>query len=114
MRFDLLALLWLFSFPVQLFDDICPKLCKNFMQLITSAETGKTYRNTIFHRLVKDGWMQGGGESVFDEPAVPHNQNLPMFMYVNFSASDLMRKHGRVLYKYASYGQTCNRLLYHT
>ncbi|XP_078256386.1 putative inactive peptidyl-prolyl cis-trans isomerase-like 6 [Rhinoraja longicauda] len=50
----------------ELFTDTCPKTCKNFETLCT-AETGSTstdsqlcYKGTIFHRLVKNGWIQGG------------------------------------------------------
>ncbi|XP_069743683.1 probable inactive peptidyl-prolyl cis-trans isomerase-like 6 isoform X1 [Narcine bancroftii] len=51
----------------ELFTDTCPKTCKNFEGLCT-AEAGSTttslpwgYKGTIFHRLVRNGWIQGGG-----------------------------------------------------
>lgn len=50
---------------IELFDDICPKACENFMKLCT-GETGLAdgvnlnYQNCPFHRLVTDGWIQSG------------------------------------------------------
>ncbi|XP_032877989.1 probable inactive peptidyl-prolyl cis-trans isomerase-like 6 [Amblyraja radiata] len=83
---------------LELFTDKCPKTCKNFETLCTveTAETAKTaktaetaetaeststdsqlcYKGTIFHRLVKNGWIQGGdvlssrgdsGKSIYGE-----------------------------------------------
>nr|XP_028578979.1 probable inactive peptidyl-prolyl cis-trans isomerase-like 6 isoform X5 [Podarcis muralis] len=64
----------------ELYSDICPRTCKNF-QYLCSGEKKKsmsglplTYRDSIFHRLVKNGWIQGGdirggrgtgGESIY-------------------------------------------------
>ncbi|XP_062825077.1 probable inactive peptidyl-prolyl cis-trans isomerase-like 6 isoform X2 [Anolis carolinensis] len=54
---------------IELFSDICPRTCRNFKCLCTgekaNAETGKvlTYQDSIFHRIVKNGWIQGGDES---------------------------------------------------
>nr|XP_060611039.1 probable inactive peptidyl-prolyl cis-trans isomerase-like 6 [Anolis sagrei ordinatus] len=65
---------------IELFSDICPRTCRNFKCLCTgekiNAETGKvlTYQDSIFHRIVKNGWIQGGdihegkgngGESIY-------------------------------------------------
>ncbi|XP_043922784.1 probable inactive peptidyl-prolyl cis-trans isomerase-like 6 isoform X2 [Protopterus annectens] len=79
----------------ELFSDICPKTCKNFQALCTGEMgTSKSglilhYKGSIFHRLVKNGWIQGGdiaagrgngGESIYgpvfeDESfAVPHKR----------------------------------------
>lgn len=81
---------------LELFTDIVPKTCQNFKSLIT-GECGEsatsdyklTYRNSLFHRIVRNGWVQGGdiyhgrgngGESIFgpvfeDENfAVPHSR----------------------------------------
>ncbi|KAH3826531.1 probable inactive peptidyl-prolyl cis-trans isomerase-like 6 [Dreissena polymorpha] len=81
---------------LELFSDIVPKTCENFKALITS-EKGKSpttdynlqYKNSLFHRIVRNGWIQGGdiyhgrgngGESIFgpvfeDENfAVPHSR----------------------------------------
>lgn len=55
----------------ELFTDILPKTCRNFIKLCT-GELGylakneiEQYRmhflNTIFFRLVPGGWIQGGG-----------------------------------------------------
>ncbi|XP_068135547.1 probable inactive peptidyl-prolyl cis-trans isomerase-like 6 [Hyperolius riggenbachi] len=79
----------------ELFSDMCPKTCKNFQDLC-SGESGNSpsgiklhYKGSPFHRIVKNGWIQGGdivsgkgngGESIFggtfeDENfAVPHNK----------------------------------------
>ncbi|PVD28305.1 hypothetical protein C0Q70_10892 [Pomacea canaliculata] len=81
---------------IELFSDCVPKTCANFKALCTgekgiSEETGMnlTFKNSIFHRLVPNGWIQGGdfyhgrgngGESVYgsvfeDENfSVPHNR----------------------------------------
>lgn len=81
---------------LELFTDIVPKTCENFKALIT-GEKGKSpetdynlhFKNTLFHRIVRNGWIQGGdiyhgrgngGESIFgpvfeDENfAVPHSR----------------------------------------
>ncbi|XP_066466616.1 probable inactive peptidyl-prolyl cis-trans isomerase-like 6 [Tiliqua scincoides] len=79
----------------ELYSDICPRTCRNFWCLCTgekgTSEKGLqlTYQNSIFHRLVKNGWIQGGdidegrgngGESIYgpvfaDESfAVPHDR----------------------------------------
>ncbi|XP_060562468.1 probable inactive peptidyl-prolyl cis-trans isomerase-like 6 [Ruditapes philippinarum] len=80
----------------ELFTDVVPKTCENFKALIT-GEKGKsetsdynlTYKNSLFHRITRNGWIQGGdiyhgrgngGESIFgpvfeDENfAVPHSR----------------------------------------
>ena len=52
----------------QLFTDVVPKTCENFKALIT-GEKGKSplsdynlhYLNSLFHRIVRNGWIQGGG-----------------------------------------------------
>ncbi len=52
----------------ELFKDLCPKTCGNFVALCT-GEKGKSsngtllsYVNSIVHRVVHNGWIQGGGE----------------------------------------------------
>ncbi|XP_075718372.1 putative inactive peptidyl-prolyl cis-trans isomerase-like 6 isoform X1 [Rhinoderma darwinii] len=79
----------------ELFTDICPTTCKNF-QYLCSGEAGDSqsglklhYKGSPFHRIVKNGWIQGGdiasgkgngGESIFGDTfedenyAVPHNK----------------------------------------
>nr|XP_047937047.1 probable inactive peptidyl-prolyl cis-trans isomerase-like 6 isoform X3 [Anser cygnoides] len=64
----------------ELFSDACPKTCENFRALcvggVKSPCSGRelTYKNSCFHRLVKNGWIQGGdivtgkgdgGESIY-------------------------------------------------
>ncbi|NXF54305.1 PPIL6 protein, partial [Oceanites oceanicus] len=64
----------------ELFSDACPRTCENFHALCaggaTSLRDGRelTYKNSLFHRLVKNGWIQGGdiitgegdeGESIY-------------------------------------------------
>uniref|UniRef100_A0A670Z9T2 Peptidyl-prolyl cis-trans isomerase n=1 Tax=Pseudonaja textilis TaxID=8673 RepID=A0A670Z9T2_PSETE len=79
----------------ELYSDICPRTCHNFKCLCTGekgySESGLTltYKDSIFHRIVKNGWIQGGdidggkgngGESIYgpvfeDESfAVPHDK----------------------------------------
>ncbi|KFP97491.1 Peptidyl-prolyl cis-trans isomerase-like 6, partial [Haliaeetus albicilla] len=64
----------------ELFSDACPRTCENFRALCAggakSPRDGQelTYKNSLFHRLVKNGWIQGGdittgkgdgGESIY-------------------------------------------------
>ncbi|XP_053565119.1 probable inactive peptidyl-prolyl cis-trans isomerase-like 6 [Bombina bombina] len=79
----------------ELFTDICPLTCENFKTLCTgTAGTSQNglklyYKDCLFHRIVKNGWIQGGdilsgkgngGESIFGETfgdenyAVSHNK----------------------------------------
>ena len=48
-----------------------PKTCENFKQLSLGERVEKehhqpplnlTYKNSILHRVVKNGWVQGGGK----------------------------------------------------
>jgi peptidyl-prolyl cis-trans isomerase-like 6 len=43
---------------VELFCNIVPKTCENFKNLCTSEE--RNYKNSIIHRVVPNGWIQGG------------------------------------------------------
>ncbi|XP_020863834.1 putative inactive peptidyl-prolyl cis-trans isomerase-like 6 isoform X1 [Phascolarctos cinereus] len=60
----------------ELYADLCPKTCQNFQSLCTGnagfSQSGLKlhYKHTIFHRLVKNGWLQGGDENF----AVPHDK----------------------------------------
>ncbi|KAJ8275230.1 hypothetical protein COCON_G00098550 [Conger conger] len=80
----------------ELFSDLCPKTCKNFQALCegdarsSENNVALTYKGSIFHRVVPNGWIQGGdispgargngGESIYgpifeDESfAVPHSK----------------------------------------
>ncbi|XP_064216861.1 probable inactive peptidyl-prolyl cis-trans isomerase-like 6 isoform X2 [Aotus nancymaae] len=79
----------------ELYCDVCPKTCKNFQVLCTGkagfSQNGIRlhYKDSIFHRIVPNGWIQGGdivsgkgdnGESIYgptfeDENfSVPHNK----------------------------------------
>ncbi|CAM9677820.1 unnamed protein product, partial [Discosporangium mesarthrocarpum] len=50
----------------QLYTHLCPKTCENFRALCTGekgkAANGKrlSYKGSPFHRVVPDGWVQGG------------------------------------------------------
>jgi len=55
-------------FYLQLFSDIVPRTCENFKALCTgekgtSEETDYKlhFKNSLFHRIVRNGWIQGGG-----------------------------------------------------
>ncbi|XP_063523141.1 probable inactive peptidyl-prolyl cis-trans isomerase-like 6 isoform X13 [Pongo pygmaeus] len=64
----------------ELYCDVCPKTCKNF-QVLCTGKAGFSqrgirlhYKNSIFHRIVRNGWIQGGdivygkgddGESIY-------------------------------------------------
>ncbi|XP_006881289.1 PREDICTED: peptidyl-prolyl cis-trans isomerase-like 6 [Elephantulus edwardii] len=79
----------------ELYCDACPRTCKNFQVLCTGkagiSQSGLKlhYKGSIFHRLVRNGWLQGGdidsgrgdgGESIYgptfeDENfSIPHNK----------------------------------------
>lgn len=53
--------------PPQLFSDVCPKTSKNFEALCTGerglSQSGLPlfYKGSVFHRVVPNGWVQGGG-----------------------------------------------------
>ena len=66
---------------IELFSDVVPKTCENFRALCTgekgeskNTEYKLSYVNLLFHRVVKNGWVQGGdiwmrrgdgGESIY-------------------------------------------------
>ncbi|XP_074663128.1 putative inactive peptidyl-prolyl cis-trans isomerase-like 6 [Tubulanus polymorphus] len=121
---------------IELFSDRVPKTCKNFKALIT-GEKGTSvhnelevynlhYKDTIFHRIVRKGWIQGGdiwegrgngGESiygpVFDDEnfSVEHNKRGILGMvnkgrhtngsqfYITLQATPWMN------HKYVAFGQ---------
>jgi len=43
---------------IELFTELCPKACENFVKLCTGLKYN--YTNCPIHRIVKDGWMQTG------------------------------------------------------
>ncbi|NXI45918.1 PPIL6 protein, partial [Galbula dea] len=64
----------------ELFSDVCPRTCENFRALCSggakSPRDGRelTYKHCLFHRLVRNEWIQGGdiitgkgggGESIY-------------------------------------------------
>merc|ERR1711865_507900 len=49
----------------ELYSDVAPKTCENFRALCTgekgtSDKTKLHYKDNLFHRVVKNGWVQGG------------------------------------------------------
>lgn len=62
---------------LQLFSDACPRTCENFRALCIGGTKSRcdgrelTYKNSFFHRIVKNGWIQGGGAF----PGVPSKSN---------------------------------------
>eukprot|EP00112_Aurelia_sp_Birch-Aquarium-sp1_P017697 Seg413.8 transcript_id=Seg413.8/GoldUCD/mRNA.D3Y31 product="Problable inactive peptidyl-prolyl cis-trans isomerase-like 6" protein_id=Seg413.8/GoldUCD/D3Y31 len=84
---------------IELFKDKCEKTCENFKQLcIGNQQEGErndppltlTFKNSLFHRIVPNGWIQGGdiqggsgtgGESIFG----------PTFEDENFSVKHTKR-----------------------
>ncbi|XP_046744017.1 probable inactive peptidyl-prolyl cis-trans isomerase-like 6 [Diprion similis] len=92
------------SFLFMLFSDLLPRTCKNFLDLCigdqghTKDGTHLHYKNTIVHRIVKNGWLQcgdielirgGGGTAtngavIPDESyCVPHNRRGVLSMANN-------------------------------
>ncbi|XP_036025218.1 probable inactive peptidyl-prolyl cis-trans isomerase-like 6 isoform X2 [Onychomys torridus] len=76
----------------ELFCDTCPKTCKNFQVLCTGmagfSERGVKlhYKDSIFHRVVQNGWIQGGdivegkgddGESIYGPTFEDENFSVP-------------------------------------
>ena len=57
---------------MQLYTGILPKTCANFKALCTSGmdrskeiDVALSYMNSIFHRIVPKGWLQGGGKLLY-------------------------------------------------
>mmetsp|Transcript_22327 Transcript_22327/g.26861 ORF Transcript_22327/g.26861 Transcript_22327/m.26861 type:complete len:306 (-) Transcript_22327:607-1524(-) len=44
---------------LELYEKECPKTVKNFVELCKGCDTGN-YKGTPFHRVVNQGWIQGG------------------------------------------------------
>lgn len=45
---------------IELFTDLCPIACENFIKLCLSTEKQKQYVTCPIHRIVKNGWFQTG------------------------------------------------------
>ena len=68
-------------FTMKLFTDMVPKTSDNFRMLCT-GEKGESphteyklhYKDSLFHRVVPNGWIQGGGNETLDT-ARPFNSN---------------------------------------
>ena len=66
---------------LELFDDLCPKACNNFIKLCQGGSAGAGvafhYKNCVVHRLVPNGWLQcgdildGSGENSTSSTGVP-------------------------------------------
>ena len=56
----------------ELYKHLCPKTCANFVALCTGEKgtsasgTRLSYVNSLFHRVVKKGWIQGGGKPMHE------------------------------------------------
>ncbi|EDV25121.1 uncharacterized protein TRIADDRAFT_24929 [Trichoplax adhaerens] len=73
----------------ELYTDICPKTCQNFRELCSSThqrEDGSalTYKNTLFHRILKGGWVQAG-DVIDGSGANTESIYGPVFEDENFS-----------------------------
>ena len=44
---------------IEMYDDLCPNTCDNFRRLCT-GQSGRSYVGSPFHRVMKDGYVQGG------------------------------------------------------
>uniref|UniRef100_A0A8C0XAL5 Probable inactive peptidyl-prolyl cis-trans isomerase-like 6 n=1 Tax=Castor canadensis TaxID=51338 RepID=A0A8C0XAL5_CASCN len=76
----------------ELYCDACPKTCKNF-QVLCTGKAGVSqrgvrlhYKDSIFHRVVQNGWIQGGdivggkgddGESIYGSTFEDENFSIP-------------------------------------
>ncbi|GBG33212.1 Peptidyl-prolyl cis-trans isomerase [Hondaea fermentalgiana] len=45
---------------IELYDDICPNTCDNFVLLCQENNDAQGYKGSSFHRVVEGGWVQGG------------------------------------------------------
>ncbi|XP_031846959.1 uncharacterized protein LOC116433226 [Nomia melanderi] len=73
------------TIQLELYDDVVPQTCANFIELCRGTKHGFSYKSTPFHRIVSGYWCQGGdvtkfngsgGISVFDNTFENENFNL--------------------------------------
>ena len=50
----------------ELYDDVVPQTCANFVELCRGTTNGFSYKNTPFHRIVLGYWCQGGDVTKFN------------------------------------------------
>jgi len=49
-----------FELPIELYNDIVPLTAANFRQLCLEQRPGQGYKNSKFHRIIRNFMMQGG------------------------------------------------------
>jgi len=74
------------QFEVELFDDKAPKTVKNFLNYVDS----KFYSGTIFHRVINDFMIQGGG---FTKNMVQKKTKAPI---INEASPELKNERGTI------------------
>ncbi|XP_037541427.1 probable inactive peptidyl-prolyl cis-trans isomerase-like 6 [Nematolebias whitei] len=81
----------------ELFSDVCPKTSKNFEALCTGdeglSESGLPlhYKGSLFHRIVPNGWVQGGDISPGSKGNGGESIYGPTFEDENFAVSHSKR-----------------------
>ncbi|KAM9443518.1 putative inactive peptidyl-prolyl cis-trans isomerase-like 6 isoform 2-T2 [Clarias gariepinus] len=81
----------------ELFSDLCPKTCENFKALCTgeagTSQSGLSlcYKDSLFHRVVPNGWVQGGDITVERRGDGGESIYGPIFEDENFSVSHAKR-----------------------
>ncbi|KAB5539636.1 hypothetical protein PHYPO_G00091300 [Pangasianodon hypophthalmus] len=77
----------------ELFSDLCPKTCENFKALCTGeagtsqSELTLCYKDSLFNRIVPNGWVQGGDITVQSRGNGGESIYGPTFEDENFSVS---------------------------
>lgn len=73
----------------ELFKKQCPQTCANFLALCngekghsSTSNTRLSYVNSIFHRVVANGWVQGGGIMTITVTTILYNN--PSIIYQTF------------------------------
>uniref|UniRef100_A0A3Q3Q1B2 Peptidyl-prolyl cis-trans isomerase n=2 Tax=Monopterus albus TaxID=43700 RepID=A0A3Q3Q1B2_MONAL len=81
----------------ELFSDVCPKTSKNFEALCTGERglspsgLGLCYKGSLFHRVVPNGWVQGGDISPEKKGDGGESIYGPTFEDENFAVSHCKR-----------------------